>query len=121
MQVYLVTGGYGDEYLTSTEILTSGASVWTETGPLPSPRAYSRGVSINNRILITGTGKAKKDKTSCSIVSGGFNKTSPLGEIMQFDPDSENWSMVGVMKNAREYHGISVVNATIVEEYCNID
>ena len=54
LQVYLVTGGYGDDYLASTEVYVAGASAWTEIGALPSPRAYTRVVSIGNTVVIAG-------------------------------------------------------------------
>ena len=35
LQILLVTGGYGDKILSSTEILTPGASKWTQAASLP--------------------------------------------------------------------------------------
>ena len=64
MQVYLVTGGYDTGYLSSTELLVHGASSWTSSGPLPSPRRYLRGAALNNKIVVTG---ANID-TGCRLV-----------------------------------------------------
>lgn len=65
--MYLVVGGhdqtdgdYNDEYtnlnylFSSTEILTEGSSGWIEGGPLPSGMWGLKGVSLNNRIIMTG-------------------------------------------------------------------
>ena len=59
-QVYLVTGGTtggtaGFTYLASTEILISGSDDWTQVGDLPTgPIIALRGVSFNNKIIMTG-------------------------------------------------------------------
>ena len=53
-QVYLVTGGYYQSYLSSTELLTEGSSSWVAAGSLPSGREGLRGVTINNKIFVTG-------------------------------------------------------------------
>ena len=55
IQVFLVTGGFGGgNYLSSTEILTEGDSSWTIVGNLPKAVWGIRGVSLNNRIIMTG-------------------------------------------------------------------
>ena len=55
MQVYLVTGGWGTSTkLSSTEILTEGSQSWRIVGPLPYSVDGLRGVSLNNRIIMTG-------------------------------------------------------------------
>ena len=55
MKVYLVTGGWDNpNYLSSTEILTEGSQSWRIVGPLPNAVSGLRGVSINNRIIMTG-------------------------------------------------------------------
>ena len=36
-QVYVVMGGYGDDYLSSTEMLSEGEDTWREMAPLPRP------------------------------------------------------------------------------------
>ena len=54
VQTMLVTGGFGSDYLSSTELLVGTASAWVFTGELPSPRSDLRGATINNRILTIG-------------------------------------------------------------------
>ena len=55
-QVYLVTGGEHNGLLTSTEILTHGASAWVTvaTGALPSARRAMKAATLDNRVLLTG-------------------------------------------------------------------
>ena len=52
--MYLVSGGYNGDYLSSTELLMETASAWVLTGELPSPRYGLRGANIDNRIFMTG-------------------------------------------------------------------
>ena len=58
IQVFLVTGGYTTnddvKYLSSTEVLKDGDSSWTTVGNLPKAVSSIRGVSFNNRIIMTG-------------------------------------------------------------------
>ena len=58
VQVYLVTGGQTlgrfYEVLDSTELLVAGAASWVTAGPLPSHRFGLRGVTLNNKIIMTG-------------------------------------------------------------------
>ena len=52
LQVLLVTGGYNNGYLDSTEILED--KNWRITAPLPSARYLLRAESIDNKILVFG-------------------------------------------------------------------
>ena len=58
MQVLLVTGGQTlgrfYEVLDSTELLVAGAATWLTAGTLPSHRFGLRGVTLNNKIIMTG-------------------------------------------------------------------
>ena len=58
IQVFLVTGGfywgYNYKILSSTEVLKDGDSSWTTVGNLPKAVSGIRGVSFNNRIIMTG-------------------------------------------------------------------
>ena len=53
-QTYLVTGGYGGGYLSTTELLVETSSTWTFSGGLPTPRCCLHGANIDGRILMTG-------------------------------------------------------------------
>ena len=54
IQVLLVTGGEGAVLWSSTEVLKDGDSSWTTVGNLPKAVEGIRGVSFNNRIIMTG-------------------------------------------------------------------
>ena len=54
LKMYLVTGGYNDGPLSSTETLLDESGGWREVGHLPSAMGALRGVSLNNNILMTG-------------------------------------------------------------------
>ena len=51
----MVTGGYGSDYLDSTEALATDASSWvTSTAKLPRPMRGLRAANIDDRVLIFG-------------------------------------------------------------------
>ena len=56
LQVYIVTGGWDDNYnlLSSTETLTAGSSEWQNAGALPSGRIRLGGVTIYNQFYVLG-------------------------------------------------------------------
>ena len=68
LQVFLVTGGVLESFLSSdsTELLVQGATSWISSGPLPSPRQILRATTMDNKILVTGT---------YSIYRQGFDTT----------------------------------------------
>ena len=50
-----MTGGYNSAVETATtETLKTGTDAWTEVGSLPVPMRGLRGVSFNNKIIMTG-------------------------------------------------------------------
>ena len=53
-QTFLVTGGYNDGDLSSTELLVETSAAWILTGELPTPRWGLRGANIDQRVLMTG-------------------------------------------------------------------
>ena len=53
-QTFLVTGGYNNGYLSSTELLVETDSAWVLAGNLPTTRADLRAVNIDQKILVTG-------------------------------------------------------------------
>ena len=56
MQVYIVAGGYGSSYLSSTEILEKdGGSEWQLVASLPSELRGPRGLGLDHgQFIITG-------------------------------------------------------------------
>ena len=55
-QILVVTGGYGSDYLDSTETMREGGTYWTTvaSASLPHPLGYFSAVTINNQILTFG-------------------------------------------------------------------
>ena len=52
-----MTGGQnGNDYLASTEVLTATGDSWITAGSLPSPLTGLRGLNLNNKIFMTGSG-----------------------------------------------------------------
>ena len=125
-----MTGGWesnlnGHE-LSSTELLVQGAAEWTSTGSLPSPRYLARGVTINNKIIVTGMLAnfcavddflaILKGGTGCYLFS---SIPCVLDEILQFDAESGEWQLIGHIKFARADHATSIVNFNEIKDYCN--
>jgi len=102
---FLVTGGYNEnidgKYLSSTELLKKNAASWIYSEALPSPpgRIGLRGVNIDNRLLMTGGYRSGKD-------------------ILEYNPSTGNWSLVGQMMIGRNQHAVSIVPAEDINMYC---
>merc|ERR1719300_2109085 len=105
IEVLLVAGGQtqSSKYLSSTEILALGDSSWKQSGSLPYEVYGVKGVSLNNKILGTG---------------GHDYFENDFDEVIEFDPKSEEWSQVGRMMVARSSHGISIVSAKDIVDFC---
>lgn len=54
IQVYLVTGGWSNGALSSTETLVAGSFSWTAAGALPVAVGGIRGGNMNNKIFMMG-------------------------------------------------------------------
>ena len=116
----MITGGYdGSSRLSSTEMFTEGQLGWTDVGPLPFAATLLRGVSLNNRIIMTG------DNFFLQLLSqnvlplpGGYTDKNTLSSILSFDVNSLDWTQVGSMLMKRGGHGVSVVNSEDVLQYC---
>ena len=116
----LLAGGYDGAggYLASTELLVEGDSVWQEAGELPTARYGARAVTVNSRVILTG--ESLCGGRLCNIYTGGF--TPFPGEyyasIHRFDPATLAWLEVGAMRQPRSFHGLSVVMAEDIRDYC---
>ena len=53
-QTLLVTGGYNDGYLNSTELLIENSTKWIYSGELPTPRTGLSGANIDQRVIMAG-------------------------------------------------------------------
>jgi len=103
----LVSGGFGHVpgwgYRSSTELLVGTASAWVfTTGELPSPRWGLRGANIDNKILMTGG----YDGPNLSRPDNSNNSD----EILEFDPLTGQWELVGRMIQNRSNHAVTVTD-----------
>ena len=124
----LVTGGYDTNvhYLDSTELLLPGSGSWSlATGLLPRPMAYMRVATVANTLYLTGRiviillvmmGRV------LMLYPGGYNSPNPhyYDEILEFRPDTEDWSLAGRMLEARGWHAVSTINFEDVEDFCMV-
>ena len=53
-KIYLVVGGIGGNYLSTTETWSPGDSSWTTVSPLPRTVAYAGAVTLDNNIFLFG-------------------------------------------------------------------
>jgi len=102
--VYLVTGGYLIyEYLDSTELLIKGDESWIiSEKKLPTGRFGLVGISINNKIFMIG----------------GDDDDSFLDEVIEFNTNTEEWSLVGNMRDTRSGGSTSLVDINIAKQFC---
>ena len=108
--------------MASTEILTHGDSKWTDVGPLPLALYGLRGVSINNKIIMTGNfhlllNQLKKCDTFF-LTGGEDTDYEPHDTIYSFDVTNHVWNKIGRMQMKRGGHDLSVVNTKDVIDYC---
>jgi len=96
-QTLLVTGGYGNGTLSSTELLVGTASAWVYSGKLPSPRWGLHGANIDSRVIMTG-----------GYYYDGNNKYY-YDDILKFDPLTGQWTEVANMTQARVNHAVSTI------------
>ena len=80
-----------------TEIYSFRDNVWTETGPLPARMRSMRAATINNRVLLFG------------------NARNP---ILEYDPETKEWTRIGTMMKTREGPGVAVVDYDDYKEFC---
>lgn len=108
-QVLLVAGGMDLKYnlFSSTEVLTSESTAWTLTTPLPSARMALRGVSVDNRVYMTG-GENR--------INGEENY---MDDILEWLDEEQEWVLIGKMKMSRSEHGASTIELDDeAMEYC---
>jgi len=90
--VYVVAGGYGSTYLSSTETLREGSTTWSYGATLPRALSDLASVSAGNNIYLIG----------------GYDGSAHRAEILKFE--NSKWTQIGVMKN-----GIYGCAATMVK------
>ena len=125
----LVTGGFlggFKEDLITTEIFVSGASSWIEVvgGDLPMPSQGISGVSFQNQILMMGKNLLNYEENNSVIfdTGGWYNSDNNYGStsnmVLNFNTSNQNWDMLGNMMSSRVYHGLSLVPAMNIMDFC---
>jgi len=96
-KTFLVTGGWMDVDLSSTELLVENSAKWIYSGELPTPRRGLKGANIDQRVIMTGG------------VDGDYPDYNYYDEILEFKPCEGKWSLVDRMMSARTVHAVSVM------------
>ena len=121
-KVYLVTGGWIGEHLDSTELLIEGATSWIiSEKKLPTERFDLVGISINNRIFMIGTieiAQCKNFLIYTVIVNRGSWFFGYLDEVVEFNTDTEEWSLVENLREGKRLLAASAVDINIAKQFC---
>ena len=117
----MVTGGLGDKE-DSTEIFSD--SVWRTVGKLPAQMVDMAVTTINNRMLLFGNLWFEIKYIKCISSGGNIYDLQLLGDttsidILEFNHETESWTVIGAMKEKRRRHGVSVVSSEDYEKWCN--
>ena len=54
------------------------------------------------------------------FISGGYDNDHDYDEILEFRPDTDDWSLAGRMVEARYDHAVSTINFEDVRAWCSI-
>jgi len=102
-RVFLVAGGrYNYNDLSSTETLVEGGQAWNLQQPMPTVRAYLRGISLPNTVFMTG----------------GSGRGTDGNDVLAYVPETSDWNKVGSMKKRRTNHAASLVTMVNVFQFC---
>ena len=100
--------------LDSCEMNTGGTSQWTYTTSLPRPFSGLRGVTLDNRVLMTGERSNFCNLRVKSVfVGGGHRDRDEIWELVD-----GTWRQVATMLTARYDHAVSVIELADYWQYC---
>jgi len=112
-QVLLVAGGLlGDQdtSMSSTEVLAPGSDTWTLATPLPQARQGLAGVTVGNKLYMTG---------GADWDSAWLNSTFPTDEILEWRDEEQVWHLGLRMEKGRRFHAASSVTIDDnIMKYC---
>ena len=101
-----MVGGYGVEFLSSSETVTYSSGTmgpWTlHPSSLTPAREGLRASRVGNMVY----------------VSGGYDDIYDFSDILTWDPELSSWSQVGDMAVARYDHAVTTVNYNVISQYC---
>ena len=99
--MYLVAGGWVSGGMTdTTETLVEGGSVWSTHQPLWTGIADTRILVYDNIPYMFG-GNIGPANSGWSV--------SASADILAWEDDVKKWSKTGLMKEARDHHGVSAI------------
>jgi len=101
-RVLIVTGGYYEYFISSTEVLVGSASTWTTVNPFPFALVGMRGVTVNNMFYVLG-----------GTTDGGSGTKSAV-----YGWTGSEWEMTTNMMEKRSFHAVASVNWDEIKEYC---
>ena len=115
-----MTGGYhSPSPLDSTELLVPGSGSWRlTTGLLPRPMDSMKIASVANTLFLTGVAIILHHTLFCNFIMSGGWADEAYDEILEFRPDTEDWSLAGHMIEAREGHAVATINFEDVRDVC---
>ena len=73
--------------------------------------------TINNRVLLFGNSFLCCLNVKC--ISSGGNSQKKLKDILEFNLQTESWTVIGAMKEPRVAHSASVVSFEDYKKWCN--
>ena len=121
----LVTGGWGNRDLRSTEVYRPSTGKWREVpgGALPWPRYGVRVVTLNNRVLLFGEEIILicfLSLIACTYVGGEDDLLEHVdnehAEILEYSEGK--WTSVGEMSIERSHHGVSIIDFDKFKDHC---
>ena len=85
---------------------------WTEAGKLQARMYGMRAATVNNRVLLFGNKENFMTyKRKYFFYSGGSdNDHNARNDILEYDPETKEWTHIGTMREARAGHAVSVVD-----------
>ena len=124
MQVYIVTGGYGNSFMeSSTETLEKdGGSAWKLVASLPSFRWGVRGLGLDHgRFMVTGecwTMLYHHNITPVCTAGGQDYAWNYFTDVLIYNSEDDEWTTVDHLSTARGWHGMSLVPANNTVDFC---
>jgi len=86
-----------------------GAAAWSMAGDLPYAITAIKGVSINNKVFMTGGIYPKNNNSITMLYSDMF---------LKFNTITNNWEIVGRTREKKSAHAVSTVPVRDIIDYC---
>ena len=93
----------------SCEMNIGGTMQWTYTSSLPRPLTGLRGVTLDNRIFMTGGGAGDE---------GNFVVSNEILELVELEDSVLEWKVITNLKKGRVGHAVSLIPVSDYWQYC---